>query len=538
MKNVYYCSHNKEIINNKILIKPNAGLYYTLDNYVLCLLYSVSFDVDYYIQIVFVGKKLIIVERFKNAIKQAYSDKSVYIYTAKGPFFRHKKKENYYIKRKLMVNNVSYIKNIYDEITDKAKNNELDIIKYKQSTKKDIDILNKKFLEKILNMNSKTKINECSLFFPHIKKNTNHKILKGVEKYRNNDINNPHYLFHGSCSLVKGYINPNQAYCSTLSVENNECAVYSVADPKYTIPYLFKLKKGKFYNFKNRKHEYASHFKTDLYFGLENTIIKQGSISMNAVGYIYVFLSNNFFRNSSVQWISKEKCKPIDIVKISYKDVQENFIYVKECLIENLYKKIEKKRGFLEAEFNKIKKQWFDNLIDNHDRKHMERVCLLSVYIATLMNIDDNDIILLIKVALYHDIGRINEFREEKHGIRGAKLLHSILTNYLPEPVGNININEIQFLVSSHCVNENKYSSFFRKYKCSKIRHDSLLILLKILKTADILDMCRYKKFNSIFKILNFSEIESARLIYIAEDLYKYYNNYISDRKEYFKNQK
>ena len=58
-----------------------------------------------------------------------------------------------------------------------------------------------------------------------------------------------------------------------------------------------------------------------------------------------------------------------------------------------------------------------------HGEAHILRVCILCFFLAEKLEIDDEEFMDVLETAKYHDIGRINEKADKRHGLRGAELM-------------------------------------------------------------------------------------------------------------------
>lgn len=53
-----------------------------------------------------------------------------------------------------------------------------------------------------------------------------------------------------------------------------------------------------------------------------------------------------------------------------------------------------------------------------HGEAHILRVCILCFFLAEKLEIDDEEFMDVLETAKYHDIGRINEEADKRHGLR------------------------------------------------------------------------------------------------------------------------
>lgn len=127
-----------------------------------------------------------------------------------------------------------------------------------------------------------------------------------------------------------------------------------------------------------------------------------------------------------------------------------------------------------------------------HNLTHSLNVCLLAMVIARSYDIDYNQKKILLDASLLHDIGRIDDTYDFQHGAIGATLAESILSNqsfYQDEK----NLLLAKALILGH--NRSPYDiSTFLSHGLEPIQGN--VLLLKILKDADILDLVRLKDFS------------------------------------------
>ena len=141
-----------------------------------------------------------------------------------------------------------------------------------------------------------------------------------INKYLNQDIDNPIYLFHGSPKKVS-IINPNQSHDSDGNVNNIANAVFLFPSFLKSTPYAFKdtIKQnsdGLKYNFIiPNDNEYPL-------MTMENV-----NIDENIVGYIYVFKKDDDMikDENSYQYKCYKELKPIDVVEVKYKDFENYY---------------------------------------------------------------------------------------------------------------------------------------------------------------------------------------------------------------------
>lgn len=122
-----------------------------------------------------------------------------------------------------------------------------------------------------------------------------------------------------------------------------------------------------------------------------------------------------------------------------------------------------------------------------HGADHIERVMLLGAIIAMQQHFTPRETELLLIACSYHDIGRINDYRDEKHGRRAADMLPSI-------PGLGADAAElacIQAAVATHSTDDGEIDLFAREYAVPQKDLALCRRLCKGLKDADNLDRVR-----------------------------------------------
>ncbi|MDD4157326.1 MAG: hypothetical protein PHY08_12205 [Candidatus Cloacimonetes bacterium] len=139
-----------------------------------------------------------------------------------------------------------------------------------------------------------------------------------LEKYMNQDLNHPRYLFHGSPKFLEN-IEAKKSHDSNGNEHNIDIAVFVTPSFLLATAYAFKdkikevsLNSGLEYSF-SINHELSLPIMK-----MENVLIPE-----TLEGYIYVFEYNEKFindPNESLQYKSYDHLKPIDVLKIDYND--------------------------------------------------------------------------------------------------------------------------------------------------------------------------------------------------------------------------
>lgn len=143
-----------------------------------------------------------------------------------------------------------------------------------------------------------------------------------MDKYFNNDLTNPRYLFHGSPKLL-GNIEQRQAHDSNGNKDNEDFAVFLTSSFIIASAYAFKdrikeLSDGLDWNF-------------DIGYDADNDEVnikfENVNIDDNIEGYIYVvpFNENYEHHGRSIQYKCHENIIPIDVIKIRFADFKKYY---------------------------------------------------------------------------------------------------------------------------------------------------------------------------------------------------------------------
>lgn len=149
-------------------------------------------------------------------------------------------------------------------------------------------------------------------------------IEERMQKYLNQDINNPKYLFHGSPKKLDKII-PNLSYDYTGNSDN-------IANAVFLFPSLIKASA---YAFKDtiKKNSEGLRWHFDIPGNNEYPVMVMENVNIdeNIIGYIYVFDYDDKIRKDdgdSLQYKSYEELIPIDVISVCYRDFKE-FYYIK-----------------------------------------------------------------------------------------------------------------------------------------------------------------------------------------------------------------
>ena len=139
-------------------------------------------------------------------------------------------------------------------------------------------------------------------------------------EYKNNNLEVPKYLFHGSPKLLD-IIEQRQAHDSNHNSENEDYAVFLTSSFLIASAYAFKdtikeLSEGLKWNF-----QIGYDFEEDRV----NIKMDNVNISDDIEGYVYIFPydETKFRKGKVIQYKCYENIKPIDVVKVRFSDFKE-----------------------------------------------------------------------------------------------------------------------------------------------------------------------------------------------------------------------
>lgn len=158
----------------------------------------------------------------------------------------------------------------------------------------------------------------------------------------------------------------------------------------------------------------------------------------------------------------------------------------------------------------KIKDTHYFDPSSIHGKKHAKRVLMLSLIIAKMKKLKLNDLKLLAKAAVYHDIGRKDDHKCLIHGFESFKKLvkYGLVRNLESEET-----KILKYVIENHCIDDKDAFDNIKNYSIKNI--DRALLLLRCFKDADNLDRVRIKDLD----INYIRELESKKLPIIAGQL-------------------
>ena len=122
-----------------------------------------------------------------------------------------------------------------------------------------------------------------------------------------------------------------------------------------------------------------------------------------------------------------------------------------------------------------------------HGVSHAKRVVVLTQELAEFHHLDSKQKELLLYCAIFHDIGRTHNLKDNKHGFKSYLKLEQL--NVLPL-FDKESKQVIRFIIENHQLDIDLAKSNMKKYnlKCA----DNAFYLYSIFRDSDILDRCRF----------------------------------------------
>lgn len=143
-----------------------------------------------------------------------------------------------------------------------------------------------------------------------------------MNKYENNNLQKPEYLFHGSSKLLK-IIEQRQAHDLNNNPDNEDFAVFLTSSFIVATAYAFQDKIKKLSEELNCQFEMGYDADNDKIFIKMNNV----NIDDNIEGFIYVvpFNENYEHHGRSIQYKCHEDIKPIDVIKVKLSDYKNYY---------------------------------------------------------------------------------------------------------------------------------------------------------------------------------------------------------------------
>ena len=173
--------------------------------------------------------------------------------------------------------------------------------------------------------------------------------------------------------------------------------------------------------------------------------------------------------------------------------------------------------------FHEYKKQLDESLFLNpygiHGLKHTERVMIHLVSLVNELSLDDEDVDVLMRAALFHDIGRTHDGVDDLHGEKSWEMVEemnllSFDSNFKFEEWEEENEETIEFIIKNHCLDD--ATGYRNLEKMKSHQAERIEYLFRIFKDADGLDRVRLGDLDPNYLRLE----ESKKRILFAEGLY------------------
>lgn len=143
-----------------------------------------------------------------------------------------------------------------------------------------------------------------------------------MNKYLDNSLTNPKFLFHGSPKKLE-VIEQRQAYDSDGTKENEDLAVFMTSSFIVASAYAFKDKIKEISEGLDWKFEIGRDSNTDEIFVIMDNV----NVDDELEGYIYVFDYDESYTHvrKSIQYKCHKNVLPIDVVSIKFKDFKKYY---------------------------------------------------------------------------------------------------------------------------------------------------------------------------------------------------------------------
>lgn len=154
-----------------------------------------------------------------------------------------------------------------------------------------------------------------------------------LEKYMNNDLNNPKYLFHGSSHLLSE-LEKRQSHDSDGTIENEDLAVFLTSSFIIASAHAFMDKIEKISSELNYDFEIGRDADS------ETLIINMNNVNVddNMEGYIYVIPYDESYEHHgrSIQYKSHDNIKPIETIKIKFGDYKQFYNINRDVITKHI----------------------------------------------------------------------------------------------------------------------------------------------------------------------------------------------------------
>ena len=126
-----------------------------------------------------------------------------------------------------------------------------------------------------------------------------------------------------------------------------------------------------------------------------------------------------------------------------------------------------------------------------HGQGHIERVMMLGALIAMGEQFSQEDTKLALFACSYHDVGRIDDSKDDDHGTRSAeRIVERKLTNML-EPLEADKLAILQAAIATHSMHDSSLEANMAKYGVPAEQQERCRRICWCLKDADNMDRVR-----------------------------------------------
>lgn len=160
-----------------------------------------------------------------------------------------------------------------------------------------------------------------------------------------------------------------------------------------------------------------------------------------------------------------------------------------------------------------------------HGLYHSKKVFLFCYLIAKQMKLNKIDMQILIDAALYHDIGRINDYEDSLHGYCSALRIEDAVNHPIYKDEENLNI--LKAIIDGHSVADEHKERFIFDYDIKN--EDRYYLLYDILKDADALDRNRFYNTSDAYLDKSYLRTDySKKLIALSLEINNIYKSEIN----------
>ena len=161
-----------------------------------------------------------------------------------------------------------------------------------------------------------------------------------------------------------------------------------------------------------------------------------------------------------------------------------------------------------------------------HGQGHIERVMLLGAIIARNEKLSTHEERLLLLACAYHDIGRVDDSKDDAHGRRSAMMIKEKNLRDLTGDADDEELKAIQAAICTHSVHDDQLEANAKEFGVSEEYMPLCRKLCFCLKDADILDRVRLNDLDT--KYLRHEK--SVALKETAEYIFREYTRHAGEK--------